>query len=135
MKQPGQLAGRRSPAVPPPDVRCLEEVVRTVAMLHGVRAAALLSGLCEGLRPSALEILRRLERSSRPDRHARFASAFGPRRAALGSAEGIPGELGAEVRRRLAAGVTAGGVTAGGAPGSGVMARWARRLARELATR
>ncbi|HET9037268.1 MAG TPA: hypothetical protein VFN45_13725 [Myxococcaceae bacterium] len=98
-----------------------------MAVLHGPRGAALLSGLCEGLRPSALGILRRLERSSRSDLHARLASAFGPRRAALGSAEGIPGELGAEVRRWLAP-----GVTAGGAPGTGVMARWARRLALEL---
>jgi hypothetical protein len=127
MKRRGQLVERRSPAVPPQDVQCLEEVVRTVAVLHGPRAAALLSGLCEGLRPSALGILRRLERSSRSDLHARLAGAFGPRRAALGSAEGIPGELGAEVRRWLAP-----GVTAGGAPGTGVVARWARRLALEL---
>ena len=127
MKRRCQLAGRRSPAVSPKEARCLEELVRTVAVLHGPRAAALLSGLCEGLRPSALGILRRLERSSRPDRHARLASAFGPRQAAPGSAEGIPGELGAEVRRRLAA-----GVMAGGAPGTGVTARWARRLALEL---
>ncbi len=128
MKRRGQLAERRSRAVLPQDVQCLEEVVRTVAALHGPRAAALLSGLSEGLRPSALGILRRLERSSRSDRHARLASAFGPRRAPLGSAEGIPGELGAEVRRSLAP-----GVTAGGASGAGVMARWARRLALELA--
>jgi hypothetical protein len=128
MRRRRQLAGRRSPAVPPQDLRCLEELVRTVAALHGSRAALLLSGLSEGLRPSALGILRRLERSSRPDRHARLASAFGPRRAALGSPEGIPGELGAEVRRTLA-----GGMTAEGASGTGVMARWARRLALELA--
>jgi hypothetical protein len=128
VRRGAQLAGRRSSAVPPQDLRCLEELVRTVAALHGPRAVTLLSSLSEGLRPSALGILRRLERSSRADRHALLASAFGPRRAALGSAEGIPGELGAEVRRRLAGGVTPGVVS-----GIGVTARWARRLALELA--
>src|SRR4029453_3872900 len=90
----GELVERRSPLVPPQDVQCLEEVVRTVAVLHGPRAAPPLSGLCEGLRPSALGILRRLERSSRSDLHARLASAFGPRGAAPRPRAGARGGVG-----------------------------------------
>ena len=105
----------------------LEELVRTVAALDGPRAAALLCGLSEALRPAALELLHRVERSSRADRHVGLASAFAPRPAARASAQGIPGLVGAEVRKRLAPGGARSSVSR-----SEPLARWARRLVIEL---
>jgi len=103
-------AGRPAPGPAEPQVEhpagagALEELVRTVSALDGERAAALLSGLAEALRPAALGLLGRIERTSRADRHAALASTFAPRHP-------IP-RLGAEVDGRLE--------------------RWARRVALEL---
>ncbi len=83
----------------------LEELVRTVSALDGERAAALLSGLAEALRPAALGLLGCIERTSRADRHAALASTFAP-------GHPIPGLFGAEVH--------------------GPLERWARRVALEL---
>ncbi|HEY1905086.1 MAG TPA: hypothetical protein VGG91_03535 [Myxococcaceae bacterium] len=101
--------------------RALEDLVRTVSALDGARARALLSSLGEPLRARALRLLTRLERSSRRDRHGRLADAFTPRPAPGRAADGIPGQLGVEVRRALAP-----------FPGSGPVARWARRLLLEI---
>lgn len=107
--------------------RPLEELVRTVAALDGRRSAQLLSGLCDTVRPAALALLSRLERSTRAERHARLASAFAPRPALLAAAEGIPGRLGAEVREGLAR-----GASPEAARDVSPTARWARRLLLEL---
>jgi hypothetical protein len=118
--------GTRAPGVD--GDRALEELVRTVAVLDGPRAGSLLSGLGETVRPAALGLLRRLERCSRGERHARLASAFAPRPSLLAAAEGIPGRVGAELRESLARGGSpdpAGDETP--------TARWARRLLLELA--
>ena len=105
----------------------LEPLVLTVAVLDGGRAASLLAGLAEPLRPEALRQLARLERMGRAERHAALASAFARSGSGDARAADIPGPLGAEVRKRLAPG---GAPT--GAPISGAMERWARRLALEL---
>jgi hypothetical protein len=103
--------------------RALEELVWTVAALDGTRTEELLSGLDERLRSRALGLLRRLECSSRSDRHGRLADAFTLQAAPGRTAEGIPGPLGIEVRRGLALPL----------PGSsGPLARWARRLMLEI---
>jgi hypothetical protein len=107
--------------------RALEDLVRTVAVLDGLRARSLLSGLGEDARPAALRLLRRLERCSRAERHARLASAFARRPSLVSAAEGIPGRLGAEVRAVLARGTSVDPV-ADDAP----ITRWARRLLLEL---
>jgi hypothetical protein len=105
----------------------LEELVRTVAALDGPAAAELLSGLSVSVRPVALELLRRLERGDRAERHARLAMLLARGPASPRDAEGIPGRLGMEVRERL------------GQPGSphgpadsSLLARWSRRLLCEL---
>ena len=120
MRRPDRASG-------PHAVGALEELVRTVAALDGPRAALLLSGLSEALRPTALELLRHVERSSRADRHARLARAFAFRPASAEGAEAIPGRLGVEVRGRLA---REHALAEG--PGSGPLARWAARLVLEL---
>ena len=104
--------------------RALEELVWTVAALGGTRAEELLAGLDARLRSRALGLLRQLERSSRSDRHGCLAHAFTPQAAGERVAEGIPGQLGIEVRRGLALFVPG--------PGSGPLARWARRLMLEI---
>ena len=101
--------------------------MRTVAALDGPRAPALLCGLCDTVRPAAFALLRRLERCSRAERHARLASAFAPRPVLLAAADGIPGRLGAAVREALARG-TAPEPAREASP----TARWARRLLLEL---
>ena len=120
-------AGKRSRASEAAPDLALEELVRTVAVLDGPRAEALLSGLGEGVRPAALGLLRRLQRCTRAERHARLASAFAPRPSLLATAEVIPGRLGAEVRERLAR--SGSREAADDTPA----ARWARRLLLELA--
>jgi len=102
--------------------RALEDLVRAVSALDGARAHALLSGLGEPLRARALELLTQLERSSRSDRHGRLAEAFTPGAMRGPAAEGIPGQLGVEVRSGLAP----------RSPGPGPVARWARRLSLEI---
>jgi hypothetical protein len=119
---------KRSRARKADGTRALEELVRTVAVLDGRRAEALLSGLGEAVLPSALGLLRRLERCSRAERHARLASAFSQRPSLLAAADGIPGRLGVEVREALALGATP--EPAGDDSPTG---RWARRLLLELA--
>jgi hypothetical protein len=104
--------------------RALEDLVRTVFALDGARARVLLVGLGEPLRARALGLLTRLERSGRAERHGRLADAFAPRAAPARSAEGLPGQLGVEVRRGLA--------RRSPGPGSGPLARWARRLLLEM---
>ena len=120
-------AGRGSRARRAERARALEELVRTVAALDGPRAPLLLSGLGDGVRPAAFALIRRLERCSRAERHARLASAFAPRPVPLAAAEGIPGRLGAEIREGLAR-RTAPEQARDASP----TARWARRLLLEL---
>jgi len=120
-------SGRGSRAPRAEGGRALEELVRTVAALDGPRAPLLLSGLGDGVRPAAFALIRRLERSSRAERHARLASVFAPRPPLLAVAEEIPGRLGAEVREGLARG-TAPEQARDASP----TARWARRLLLEL---
>ena len=114
----------RTQASPRAAARALEDLVRTVSALDGPRARGLLSGLGEPLRGRALRLLARLERSRRSDRHGRLADAFTPQTTGGRVAEGIPGQLGIEVRRGLALPVPG--------PGSGPLARWARRLMLEI---
>lgn len=114
----------RTRASPRAAARALEDLVRTVSALDGPRARALLSGLGEPLHARALRLLTRLERSSRSDRHGRLADAFTPEAAGERFAEGIPGRLGIEVRSGLAPPLPG--------PGSGPLARWARRLMLEI---
>lgn len=102
----------------------LEDLVFTVSALDGARARALLAGLGDPFRLRALRLLTQLERASRADRHGRLADAFTPRPEAGRAAEGIPGQLGLEVRRALA--------RCSPGPGSGPLARWARRLLLEM---
>jgi hypothetical protein len=102
----------------------IEDLVRTVLALDGARARALLAGLGEPMRATALRLLTRLERSSRADRHGRLAETFVSRAPPGGAAESVPGQLGVEVRRGLALG------SAG--RGSGPLASWARRLLLEM---
>jgi hypothetical protein len=116
-------SARRTPTPPRAEGKALEDLVRTVSALDGARARALLAGLGEPPHARALRLLTRLERSSRSDRHGLLTDAFASR--AVGSAtEGIPGQLGVEVRRSLA--------LRSSGPGSGPLARWARRLLREI---
>lgn len=105
----------------------LEPLVLVVSVLDGERADALLAGLADPLRPAALELLARLERRGRAERHAALASVFGQRGSGAVNATGIPGALGVEVREQLAP-----GAGAARAPSPGLMERWARRLALEL---
>jgi hypothetical protein len=102
--------------------------VLTVALLDGPRAATLLSGVCEGIRPAALEALRGLEQCSRAERHARLASALAWRPVPLVATAGIPGRLGAEVREALA-----GDPSSEAGRTDSATACWARRLLLELA--
>jgi len=124
--QPGAGRGNRSRRAE--GALALEELVRTVAALDGPRARVLLSGLGDTVRPAAFALLRRLERCSRAERHARLASVFAPRPALLAAVEGIPGRLGAEVRKGLAR-----GTVPEPARDASPTARWARRLLLELA--
>jgi hypothetical protein len=117
-------SARRMRTPPRAEGKALEDLVRTVSALAGARARAMLSGLGEPLRARALRLLTRLERSTRSDRHGRLTDAFTPRAAPGRAAEGIPGQLGVEVRRSLA--------LRSPGPGSGPWARWARRLLREI---
>lgn|GEM_PF-3429835 len=108
------------------DSRALELLVLTVTVLDPDRAASLLGGLAESLRPAALRRCARLERMGRSGRHAALARVCAHRLASgAGRVEHIPGLLGAEVRKRLAPGDA-------GPQGSGPLERWARRLAAEL---
>jgi len=119
-----KLGGRgRRPASPTRTLRALDELVCTVVALDGARAPTLLSGLSDVLRPTALELVARVEGRGRADRHALLASAFAARPAALASAQDIPGRLGSEVRRQLPSRWSAAAVS-----GSGRMERWARRI-------
>lgn len=101
--------------------------MRAVSALDGPRAADILSGLSGSVRPSALELLRRLERGSRAERHARLAMVFTRQAACSEDAEGIPGRLGIEVREKLARDPGPEGMA-----DAGLVARWARRLLCEL---
>ena len=101
--------------------------MRTVSALDGPRAADMLSGLSVSVRPPALELLRRLERGSRAERHARLAMVFTRQAPCSVDAEGIPGRLGTEVREKLARDRRPEGM-ADARP----IARWARRLLSEL---
>jgi hypothetical protein len=118
-----KLGGGRPRPVSPRALRGLDELVCTVAALHGPRAQAMLSGLSDVLRPAALELVAQVEPRDRAERHALLASAFAARSAALATAQLIPGRLGSEVRKLLASRVSAAAV-----PGSGKMERWARRI-------
>lgn len=118
------LEGRgRRPASPTQTPRALDELVCTVVALDGARAPTLLSGLSDVLRQTALELVARVERCGRAERHALLASAFAARPAALATAQDIPGRLGSEVRKQLASRGSAAAVS-----GSGRMERWARRI-------
>ena len=109
--------------------RALEDLVQAVAALDGPQAERLLSGLSSSLRPAAVAKLRRLDEGSRPERHARLATAFA-RPTPCCAEEQIPGRLGSEIRKRFTRGPSSGGGT-GAAP----MERWAIRLVLELGDR
>ena len=119
----GKLEGRQRCPVSPRTLRGLDELVCTVAALHGARAPTLLCGMSDGLRPTALELVAQVENRSRAERHALLASAFAARPAELVAPEDIPGRLGSEVRMLLTSRGRAGAVS-----GSGKMERWARRI-------
>ena len=127
----GKLAGGRGCRAGGAEAaRALEELVRTVVALDGPRAALLLSGLCEAVRPAALSLLRRLEQGGRAERHARLASAFAPRPALLAATGEIPGRLGNEVREALAR-----RAAPEPARDASLLAQWARRVLLELRDR
>ncbi len=105
----------------------LEPLVLTVSVLDGARAASLLAGLAEALRPEALRQLARLEGMGRAERHAALARTFARPGARRSGAVGIPGPLGAEAHRRVGS-----GDGPMGPPLSGPLERWGRRLALEV---
>ena len=121
-------AGKRTRAREAEGTRAIEELVRTVAVLDGPRAEALLSGLGAAVRPAALGLLRRLDRCTRAERHAGLVSAFAARPSLRAAADGIPGRLGAAVHEVLAR-----GATPEPAGDDSPSARWVRRLLLELA--
>jgi hypothetical protein len=117
------LGRRREHPVSPRTLRGLDELVCTVAALHGERAQTMLSGLSDCLRPTALELVARVEHRGRAERHALLASTFAARPAASAIAQDIPGRLGSDVWKLLSSRVSVAGVS-----GSGKLERWARRI-------